>query len=167
MLGKNKIAIILLIVIFSVPALAISGDPGSLMEMKHTKYTALDGAAKDFKDYKGKVVLVNFWASWCAPCIMEVPHLNSVYKRFHPKGFELLSLSVETQYGVTKIKNISVKAKMEYSLGKANMDTLNELNIFAIPTSMLFGKDGKLIRKFTGPPNPGVLEKDIEVALGK
>lgn len=166
MLKKYKILPILITLICLLPVFAFSAA-SSLDGITNTKYTALDGKTKDIKDLKGKVFLLNFWASWCAPCMMEVPHLNKVYNEYNSKGFELLSLSVDSQFGLTKIKDISNKAKMKYLLGKASMDTINELNIFAIPTSMLFGKDGKVIQTFRGPPDTVTLEKAITAALQK
>jgi cytochrome c biogenesis protein CcmG/thiol:disulfide interchange protein DsbE len=55
----------------------------------------LDGHVFDLAGLRGKVVIVNFWASWCAPCRSEMPRLEAFYRRYHPKGLELLGLSVD------------------------------------------------------------------------
>ena len=143
----------------------VQADAESLNLLKNSTFTDLEGNKIDLNQYKGKVLFLNFWASWCAPCIMEIPSLNRIHERFTPRGLELLSLSLDSQYGLTRIKDIATRQRMQYKVGKADTEMVNELKIFAIPMSYLYGKDGKVIRKYMGPPNPTQLLKDIEQAL--
>ena len=57
--------------------------------------TAVDGRKVDLKDYRGKVVLIDFWATWCGPCIAELPNIKKVYADYHAKGFEIVGISLE------------------------------------------------------------------------
>ena len=58
-------------------------------------FTAVDGRKVDLKDYRGKVVLIDFWATWCGPCIAELPNIKKVYADYHAKGFEIVGISLE------------------------------------------------------------------------
>jgi peroxiredoxin len=58
-------------------------------------FTAVDGREIDLKDFSGKVVLIDFWATWCGPCIGQVPELKKVYETYHSKGFEILGISLD------------------------------------------------------------------------
>lgn len=153
-----------LVTIFCTIALAA---PKSLRELKTTFFTDLDGNKRDLMEYRGRVLLLNFWASWCAPCLMEVPELNRMHERYQPRGLELISLSLDTEYGLTRIKDIAQRSRMRYSVGKAHKEMVEDLKIYAIPMSILYGKDGTMIKQFMGPPNPTVLKKEIEQALNK
>jgi thiol-disulfide isomerase/thioredoxin len=55
----------------------------------------LDGSQLDWKSYRGKVVLVDFWATWCGPCRAEVPNVMKMYRDYHDKGFEVLGISLD------------------------------------------------------------------------
>jgi peroxiredoxin len=59
------------------------------------KFVALDGRQVDLSQMKGKVVLVDFWATWCVPCVGEIPHIKAVYENFHAKGFEVVGISFD------------------------------------------------------------------------
>src|SRR2546428_11372592 len=76
-------------------ALCPLAQPARAAEKPDVKFTAVDGREVDLAKLKGKVVLVDFWATWCGPCVGEVPHVVETYKKFHDKGFEIVGISLD------------------------------------------------------------------------
>ena len=66
------------------------------------KFTALDGRKVDLDQLRGKVVLLDFWATWCGPCMRELPHVKEVYRELHPRGFEVLGFSFDRDRAALK-----------------------------------------------------------------
>ncbi len=75
------------------------------------KFTAVDGREVDLAKMRGKVVLIDFWATWCGPCIVELPNVLKAYKELHPKGFEIVGISLDSD-----------KAKLEKFVAEKGME---------------------------------------------
>ena len=125
----------------------LSGAPayavGKPLELS---FTAVDGSKVDLKDFAGKVVLIDFWATWCGPCVAEVPSLKKVYETYHPKGFEILGISLDDKK--SDLLAFTKKHEMpwpQYFDGKHwNNEISFRFGINSVPTTWLIDKKGVL-----------------------
>jgi cytochrome c biogenesis protein CcmG/thiol:disulfide interchange protein DsbE len=100
----------------------------------------IDGKEVKLSDYKGKVVLVNFWASWCPPCKEEMPIFEKVYQKYNDKNFVILAVNMDTSEGAMK----EFLEKNRYSFPIVRIKGEAGLNIPGLPTSYLVDKDGSV-----------------------
>jgi thiol-disulfide isomerase/thioredoxin len=120
----------------------------------------LQGKTHPWSQYKGKVVLLDFWATWCGPCVRDLPNVLKIYKTYHPKGFEIIGVSLDSD---KKALTDFVKARgLTYPQlfdgkrwGNANAASYG---VRAVPFSLLVGKDGRI-----AAVNPQ--EEDLEAAV--
>ena len=107
------------------------------------KFTALDGREVDTAKLKGKVILIDFWATWCMPCLMEIPHIREAYEKYHDKGFEVLSIS--TDEDKEALKNFVASKKIPWpQCYNADFHIFEAYGLSGIPVMWLIDKKGNL-----------------------
>ncbi|MBR5759804.1 MAG: TlpA family protein disulfide reductase, partial [Thermoguttaceae bacterium] len=117
----------------------------------------LDGKEIKWEEYRGKVVLIDFWATWCGPCRAEIPNVKALYEKYHDAGFEVVGYSVDEDLDVLREFEENEKLPWKTMSEKLSMDKKNDKDepvyknlsayygVNAIPTMILVGKDGKAI----------------------
>ncbi|MDF1661867.1 MAG: TlpA disulfide reductase family protein [Planctomycetota bacterium] len=118
------------------------GKPFEDFKVKDT-----DGKELTLSSYKGKIVLIDFWATWCGPCMKEMPNVIKTYKKFHSQGFEIIGISLDQDE--TKLKKVLKEKEMtwrQYFDGKGWGNALaKKYGIQSIPATYLIGPDGNII----------------------
>lgn len=115
---------------------------------------SLDGKIIKLEDYKGKVVILNFWATWCRPCLEEMPHLVELQETYKDKGLEVIGLTIEPDDTPEKVKAFAEKQGLNYTLGWIDGKTRDEFlkisKFDGIPQTFLINKQGQIAGVFTG-----------------
>ena len=115
-------------------------------------------------DLKGKVVLVNFWASWCAPCLAEIPEFIKVREAYHDKGFEIVGISTDDT--PEQLRAFAEKYKTNYPLVQVTSEVEEAFGpVFGLPTSVLVARDGSVCKRHFGPISKEQLEKELKPLL--
>lgn len=126
----------------------------------------LEGQRLTLADDKGKIVLVDFWATWCDPCKEEIPDLDRIYRKFKDKGFVLLGDSMDDD-GALAVKKFLVKQSISYPIILNNGERPPDGWVVpGLPTAYLIGKDGRVLKRWFGSKDPAELEAAVAAALG-
>jgi len=109
--------------------------------------TTLDGQPLDIP--KGKVVVVDFWATYCVPCIKEIPSFNKLHQEYSAKGVAVIGIGMDEE-GAAKIKPFLAKHKFEYPVGVGKPAFMDAYKLDALPVTLLFDRQGKLVKRYDG-----------------
>ncbi|TKC08601.1 TlpA family protein disulfide reductase [Pedobacter frigoris] len=126
-------------------------------------YNDPEGNKIDINSFKGKYVLVDFWASWCGPCRKSIPEIKALYGKYKDKGFEVLSISVDTDVAAWKKAMHEEAMPWSQVLSPDKNKTMADFMISGIPTLYLVDREGKIVDKFVGfsPSAKSKLEQTI------
>jgi len=114
---------------------------------------ALNDSNYTLSKMEGKVVLINFWATWCGPCRMEIPEFNELQKSYHEKGLEILGISVSDNK--KQLKNFTKSFSVDYPMLYGSAKVINKImqdygGVYAVPSSFLVGKNGSIVWSYPG-----------------
>jgi thiol-disulfide isomerase/thioredoxin len=149
---------------------ALSMRPTGIGEPVEIAGPTLDGKTLDLADYRGKVVLVDFWATWCPPCVAELPNLKATYDRYHAQGFEVVAVSLDFQRAALAkfVQARNLPWPQIFFPDQEKPEFRNPLSehyhVQYIPHTLLVGPDGKLLE--AGLRGPQV-EQAVARALGE
>jgi thiol-disulfide isomerase/thioredoxin len=144
------------------PAIRFVGNPDPAPDFK---LTGLDGKPVTLADSKGKVVLLNFWATWCGPCRAEIYDLIGLQAKYKDR-FQILSLIVDDD-DAAAIKTVVAKYGINYPVALAPNDIRIQYGgIAALPTSFLLDTEGRIVQKHEGLHNPMLYELEVRSLLG-
>ena len=124
-----------------------------------------DGNAVDSGKFQGKVLLVTFFATWCPPCMQEIPSLIKIQQEFAGKGFSVVAISVD-QGGTGQVKKVVEKTGINYPVLMADSKVTSDFGgVVGIPTSFLINQQGNVIKNYPGYVGHNVFVEDIKKLL--
>ena len=110
---------------------------------------SLDGQEITLSQLKGKVVMLDFWATWCAPCRESIPHLVKLYKNYHENGLELIGMDVD-KGDVETVRRFVKSMDIPYPIIVAPDDLARSYRVTSIPATILIDKEGNLRERIAG-----------------
>ena len=115
----------------------------------------LEGKEVSLTDYRGKLVFLNIWATWCPPCVEEMPSMEKLYQALKGQAFEILAVSIDTS-GQQAVVPFMQKHKLSFPVLLDPAGTLKTLyRTTGVPESVIIDKEGRIIEKIVGPRNWG------------
>jgi thiol-disulfide isomerase/thioredoxin len=146
-------------------AIARGGIGSSLPEFS---VKDLRGHAISSTDLRGKVVLLDFWATWCQPCKKEIPGYQKLLDKYGPRGFAVIGFKFDTMMDTEDPLSFAKKIGVRYPLAVAADDLKQKFGgIEGLPTTMLYDRQGILRKKIIGFEYTDVIEADLQPLLSK
>ena len=126
----------------------------------------LSGKRVRLSDFKGKVVILDFWATWCGPCRVEIPHFVRLQSKYRAQGLAIVGLSLDDD-GAKSVRPFVEDHDVNYTMLLANKDTANLYGgIVGIPTTFVLDRQGRIVKKFIGVMPPETFEETVRPLLG-
>lgn len=143
-------------------------SPAARKPAPRWKLPNLTGGSKQLSDYKGKVLLLNFWATWCAPCKQEIPWFAEFYDKYKADGLEVVGISVDEKgWKVVKPYVEDKSNGINYTILHDNVDLTVMYKLQLMPKTVLIDRDGKVAAIHNGIVDRGPFENEIRAVLGK
>lgn len=135
-----------LAVFFLLSATAVANES---QQVENFTFKDIDGKNHQFSEYRGKWVIVNYWATYCGPCVAELPALNSIANRFKDKAVVLGMEAGETE--VAELKQFITQKKISYPVIPTQDSTMFALGLlYGVPTTFIVNPDGKIVGSHMG-----------------
>lgn len=124
----------------------------------------MNGEPVKLADFKGKVILLNFWATWCGPCEQEIPAFVEMYDRYKDRGFVILGVSIDDP--PEALRAYAKSHHMQYPVLQMQSDIEDAYGpIFGVPTSFFIARDGSICKRHLGPATREQVERELEALL--
>ena len=176
--GRTRVLVSMMMILGAIGLSACSGAAGKPQETRNVirfvrnpdaapefKLTDLDGKDISIATARGKVVLLNFWATWCGPCRAEIPDLIELQKRYKD-ALQIIGLTVDDDDAET-VRRVVAETGINYPVAMTSIEVRMKYGgIAALPTSFLLDNQGRVMQKHEGLHNPMLYELEIRALLG-
>jgi thiol-disulfide isomerase/thioredoxin len=126
--------------------------------------TTIDGRTLALSDYHGKIVLLDFWATWCTPCREEIPRFIQLQNRYGAEGFQMIGISMDDSADPVRAFYRDFHMNYPVALGGAKLGELYG-GVFGLPIAFLIDRDGRILAKHIGASDPAVFNDEVANAL--
>jgi thiol-disulfide isomerase/thioredoxin len=175
--GVNRNAVVIAVVILAVTGMLVAGKylarsggangaVGTVRGAQAPDFSlpALDGQTLHLADLRGKAVLVNFWATWCGPCKIEMPWFVELQKQYGPQGLEIVGVALDDS-GKEAISKFAQETGVNYPILLGTDKVGDAYQVQGLPTTYYLGRDGRIVGRTFGLVSHREIEKNIEAAL--
>ncbi len=141
---------------------------GSLLNKEAPEFVRkdLNGATLNLAHYRGKVVLLNFWATWCAPCQVEMPIFSAWQRRYGPQGLQVIGISMNEE--AAPVRRLSARLKLNYPLVMGSVQLAERYGgVLGLPLTYLIDRNGRVRARFQGQTDPIAIEKQLRLLLSQ
>lgn len=155
----------ILVILLGLIALTRAARSEDLIPAPAATFSDLNGVSIGLSAFVGKVVLVNFWGTWCRPCLQEIPELVRLSAKYQKRGLEVVGVAVDSGKPAD-IRAFIVEHDMHYRIVLGDLSLVKrQFRVAGFPTSILIDRAGLLRKRYIGPQNYEVLKKDVEPLL--
>jgi len=168
--NRSSIIIASLVLVGELVVYGFSARPNSEAKLTTPQYTpstlaqSLNQGEIDVKESNGKVMIVDYWATWCPPCVAEIPHFNSLYKKYASKGLEIVGVSLDQ--GSQPVKSFIQNKGIQYPIVMGTADLRNAYGeVKVIPTTFIVNRNNEVVHKIEGYHTEAQLEALITPLL--
>ena len=161
---KPSLILLAVAILFTASSLPSQSPHKALSKAPDFTRTSLDGKQVHLSNYRGKVVLLNFWATWCGPCIAEIPRFSSWQTKYGPRGFQVLGISMDDN--IPPVQKAIHKYQLTYPIIMGD-EHLGELfgGVLGLPVTFLISPEGKILAHYQGETDLNQLENRIATLL--
>jgi cytochrome c biogenesis protein CcmG/thiol:disulfide interchange protein DsbE len=165
-LSRGICASLLLTAILAVGALHAEQPGNSLLRKRAPQFARKDlsGMQVDMRAFRGRVVLLNFWATWCAPCQQELPRFAVWQKQYEASGLQIISVAMDDDQEIVRTAARTLDLKFPVIMGDERLGSLYG-GILGLPITYLIGRDGKVSARFEGETDLDAMENQIQALL--
>jgi len=165
-LRSHTSALTRLLAVFVLCASSFAGSAGTLHHKLAPRFvrTDLQGQRFDLAAFKGRVVLLTFWATWCQPCQVEMPHFVDWQSRYGPQGLQIVSVSMDDDEAPVRAMTQDRGVNYSVLMGDADL-ARNYGGILGLPVTFLIDRKGRIAAKFRGETDLGAMERSVKRLL--
>ncbi len=170
---RTAVGMALLLGIALLPAPSDAADPGACSAHAKTAnlgltFKDIQGKSVTLSDYKGKVILLDFWATWCPPCRKEIPGYIELYNTYKSRGLIVIGVAMDDAEDIADVKRYAAQIKMTYPVlvGAGREDDLKpSFGELPLPTSFVIARDGSICDRHDGLTAKAQVEREITALL--